>query len=110
MAKTKIDRKINRVVRKINKDLREDLFGNRFWIQQVKKSRDEDGLQYYLYMMRDRLEPNRDAYIGWIWGGSMFLASDFYKPINDFIVKSDFWSKYFNDETRYNRKLDTYYK
>ena len=49
MAKTKEDKRINKVVRNINKALAQDVFGNRFWIRQVRKTKGEDGLQYYLY-------------------------------------------------------------
>jgi hypothetical protein len=108
MAKTKVDKKMNRIVKSINKDLEQDVFKNRFWIRQVKKDRDEVGSQYYLYEMKDRLEPERDSYMSWLWGGSTFVKADFFEAINDFIIKSDFWSIYWKDESRYNRKLDWY--
>ena len=95
MSKSKTDKKVNRLVRNINKQLKADVFGDRFWVRQMQKAK-VDGMEYYLYEMKDRLEPNRDSIIaeGWIWGGSQFLTSHFYEAINDFIVKSDFWSKY----------------
>ena len=106
--KNKVDRKINRIVKRINKDLSEDVFKDRFWIRQVKKQIGEDGLRYYLYEMIDREEPERNSYIKWIWGSSPFISSEIYEGINDFIVKSDFWAKYWKDESRYNIKLDNY--
>lgn len=110
MAKTKQDKKINRIARELNKELEKDLFKDRFWVHQVKKSKGVDDLQYYLYELCDRLEPERNSIFncGWLWGGSIFLKSDFFEQMNDFIVKSDFWAKYWNDESRYNRELDTY--
>lgn len=110
MAKSKEERRINRIVRKINKQLQEDVFKDRFWIRQVRKQKDEDGFTYYLYEMIDRQEPDRNSIIpqGWLWGGSQFIASDLYEAINDFIVKSSFWSIYFNDPERYNSEIDIY--
>ena len=110
MAKTNVDKRMNRIVKKINKDLREDLFGDRFWIRQVKKvrSQEDKSMQYYLYEMIDRKQPERNSYIDWIWGESHFVVSDLFTAINDFIVRSDFWKDYFKDDTRYDIKLDTY--
>lgn len=110
MAKTKEDKRINKMVRNINKALAQDVFGDRFWIRQVRKTKGEDGLQYYLYEMRDRQEPKRNSLIsaGWIWGGSFFLYADFYEAINDFIVRSSFWSQYYNDPDRYSFDMDYY--
>ena len=110
MSKTKVDKKVNRLVKKINKQLKEDVFKDRFWIRQVQKTKTEDGTQYYLYEMRDRLEPNRNSLVshGWMRGDDLFLASHFYEAINDFIVRSSFWSIYFNDSERYNLDEDYY--
>lgn len=108
--KTKIDKRINNIAKKVNQQLKEDVFGNRFWVKQVRKFKSQDGLQYYLYELRDRLEPERNHIFtcGWLWGGSFFLTADFFEQVNDFIVKSDFWAKYWNDESRYNESLDFY--
>ena len=35
--KTKNDKKVNRTVRTLNKDLEKDIFGNRFWLRQYRK-------------------------------------------------------------------------
>lgn len=109
MSKNKTDKKINRIVKKINKQLQEDVFKDRFWIKQICKQR-VDGLNYYLYELKDRLEPERDSVFskGWLWGDSNFLISDFYNEINNFIVMSDFWSLYYKDPTRYDKDLDEY--
>lgn len=108
--KNKVDRRINKIVKNVNRKLKTDVFKDRFWIRQVKKAKGEDGLQYYLYEMRDRLEPNRNSIIekGWLWGESFFLYADFYEAINDFIVRSDFWAKYQNNENSYNKEMDYY--
>lgn len=113
MAKNKIDKKVNKIARQINKDLKKDVFGDRFWVRQVAKQRgDYEGCYYYLYELRDRLEPQRNSYFtcGWLWGSSQFLVSEFYEQVNDFIVKSDFWALHWNTPDRYDRKIDIYYK
>lgn len=109
MAKTNMDKKINRLVRNINKQLKEDVFGDRFWFRQVQKAT-SDGMQYYMYEMRDRLEPNRNSLVshGWIWGGSHFFASELFEAMNDFIVRSDFWANY--NGSPYDPDQDCYAK
>ena len=67
MSKTKTDKKVNRVIKRINKELREDVFKDRFYFRQVEKARGECNLQYYLYEMCDKLEPERNYIIPWIW-------------------------------------------
>lgn len=110
MSKNKMDRKVNRIAKRLNRELKADVFGDRFWVRQVAKQRSEEGMQYYLYELCDRLEPNRNSIFscGWLWGGSQFLVSDFFEQANDFIVKSDFWAKYHGDESRYDIQLDDY--
>lgn len=110
MSKTNLDKKVNRTVKAMNKTLKADVFGDRFWFRQVQKQKTEDGMQYYLYEMRDRLEPNRDSIVteGWIWGESRFFVSNLWEAMNDFIVKSSFWSIYYNDSSRYDYDLDNY--
>ena len=108
--KTKVDKKVNKIVKSINRQLKQDVFKDRFWIRQVQKQKNEYGMQFYLFEMRDRLEPNRNSIIaqGWIWGENRFLVSGLYEAINDFIIRSSFWSKYYNDSSRYNYDLDFY--
>ena len=110
MGKYKEDKRVNKIVKKINRDLKKDVFGDRFWLRQIKKQR-VDGLDYYLYEMKDRKDPRRDTPIrGWLWGGSQFLIGEFYEAINDFIIRSDFWSIYHNDPERYDKSIDYYLK
>jgi len=39
MSKTLIDKKVNRVIKKLNKQIKQDVFGNRFEARQLQKSR-----------------------------------------------------------------------
>ena len=106
--KTKVDKKVNKIVKSINRQLKQDVFKDRFWIRQVQKQKNEYGMQFYLFEMRDRLEPNRNSIIaqGWIWGENRFLVSGLYEAINDFIIKSDFWSLY--NGSIYDESMDDY--
>ena len=36
-----MDKKVNRIVKTLNKDLEKDVFGNRFWCRQVAKAREQ---------------------------------------------------------------------
>ena len=110
MGKTKTDKKVNKIVRQINKELREDVFKDRFSLHQLKKARGIDNMQYYLYEMRDREEPERNTIIPWVSGYSSFAYAKIMIELNNFIVFSNFWSKHWNDETRYNESLDKYKK
>lgn len=86
--KTKADRKVNRIIKKLNKQVREDVFGNRFYAHQLQKAR-LDGVSYYLYEFVD--SENKDAtLVKWF---NEFEMVRFYEPwrlMNDLIVESDF--------------------
>lgn len=76
MGKSKEDKRVNKIVQQINKELREDVFKDRFWVRQVAKQKTDYGFTYYLYEMIDNQEPNRNAYVtaGWIWGRKPILS------------------------------------
>ena len=63
--KTKMDKKVNHYVKRMNNELKHDVFKDRFEVRQVRKTRGEDGLQYYIYELRDNLQPERNKIIGW---------------------------------------------
>lgn len=91
--KDKADKKVNKIVRTINKQLAADVFKDRFWIRQAKKSREND-IKYYMFELRDRKQPFRNTLIrGWFSEFS-FLYFDLSKEVNNFIVTSDFWEDY----------------
>ena len=92
--KTKIDKKVNKKVRQFNKELKEDVFNGRFWVRQYQKAR-VDGVEYYLYELMDREQPERNKLVrGWLLGISPFFMSEIWDGMNTFIVKSDFWEQY----------------
>ena len=48
MSKSKVDKKINRKVREFNKELKRDIFNDRFELRQYQKAKLDD-MHYYLY-------------------------------------------------------------
>ena len=98
MGKTRMDKKVNRVARKLNKQLAEDVYGSRFQIRQIQKIRGLDNWSYYLYELVDNEQPERNRIIPWASGFSITTFSPLHIEMNDFIVKSDFWRKYYKKE------------
>lgn len=93
MKKSLDDRKVNRNVKKLNRELKNDVFGTRFEARQLKKSY-KDGIRYYLYELRDNLQPERNKIVGWENAFALYTFNKIWTEMNDFIVTSDFWSTY----------------
>ena len=89
----KICRKVNRRARQLNKQLTEDVFGNRFWVKQVQKQCKND-IHYFQYELRDRLQPERNKLLHWLSEFSLVTFNDLWLEMNDFIITSDFWKTY----------------
>lgn len=95
MKKSLYVKKVNRNIRKLNRQLANDVFGNRFWARQYQKARGEDGIDYFLYELCDREQPERNILInGWLNYWAICSSYKVWEAMNDFIVRSDFWSKY----------------
>ena len=103
-AKGKIRRKVRATVRHINRNLRKDVFRERFWIeiveQHIRPWSDNSGWEsYFRIAFHDRENPERD-YDYWfephfiIYSGLFAGGRHMDGDLNDFIVKSDFWEKY----------------
>ena len=104
--KTRAEKMVNKEAKRFNKDLKHDLFAGRFYIHQCKKSRC-DGTSWFLYELRDREQPERNCLIpGWL------NQYDFMRRVcmemNDFIICSDFWSKYNGHPEAYDKENDKY--
>jgi hypothetical protein len=96
--KTLTDKKVNRMVKLFNKELKQDVFKGRFWVRQYQKAR-VDGQNYYLYELMDREQPERNTLIReWLRGESHFFRGPIWEGMNDFIIKSDFWEKYWREK------------
>ena len=103
-AKDKIRRRVRATVRHINRNLRKDVFGDRFWIeiveQHIKPWPDNSGWEaYFRIAFHDRENPERD-YDYWfephfiIYSGLFSGGRHMDDDLNNFIVNSDFWEKY----------------
>ena len=92
--KTKTDKKVNRITKSINRQLEKDVFKDRFWIRQCKKTKNNCNVQCYLFELCDRKNPTRIYRTGWLWGDSEFLMKILLLEMNDFIISSDFWITY----------------
>ena len=93
MSKTKDDRLVNRNVKKLNRPLAQDVFGNRFYARRIRKSKG-DGVMYYMYELCDREQPNRNRIVPWETAFAIDILNKIWTEMNEFIVTSDFWEKY----------------
>ena len=93
MSTTKDDRLVNRNVKKLNRQLAQDVFGNRFYARQIRKSKG-DGVMYYMYELCDREQPNRNRIVPWETAFAIDILNKIWTEMNEFIVTSDFWEKY----------------
>ena len=87
----KICRKVNRRARQLNKQLAQDVFGNRFWVRQVQKQYKND-IHYFQYELVDNLQPERNRLLHWLTEFSLITFNDLWIEMNDFIITSDFWN------------------
>lgn len=106
MSKTNMDKKVNRYIKKVNKDLENDVFKDRFWLRQYQKGR-ADGMEYYLYELCDRLEPERNRVVKHWLNGCEALGYYLMRELNDFIITSDFWKLYWEErDMNKNKELN----
>lgn len=106
MKKGKDSKKVNRMVRRFNRQLRQDVFGNRFEIRQIQKAKG-DGLEWFRFELRDNEDPERNTDVDG-WFNVYSVDWKLFQAMNDFIVRSNFWAKWFNDESRYDKERDFY--
>ena len=95
MSKTLEAKKVNRIIKKINRDLQKDVYGDRFYCWQIQKSFG-DGIEYFRFKLTDKEQPERDYITYWFDTFEICKSNKMFWEINDFIIKSDFWSKYNN--------------
>ena len=92
MGKTKMDKKVNRVARQLNRQLTEDVYGSRFQIRQIQKTKGLDNWPYYLYELVDNEQPERNKIIPWTSGFS--ISSEVEKPFLSFSCINSSSSKF----------------
>jgi hypothetical protein len=91
--KSKDDRKVNRIAKRLNKVLAADVFGDRFTVHQLRKTKESYyDIAHYLYELRDKQEPTRNRLIGWV--NSYSASRELFLEMNDFIITSNFWELY----------------
>lgn len=89
MSKDKIDKKVNRKVKRFNKILREDVYKDRFYIKQWEKRKIND-MHYYIYCLYDKKYPNRIHITDWVSELEILKFNELEIRMNDFIITSDF--------------------
>lgn len=93
-----MDKKVNKTAKNLNRLVQRDVFGKRFEIRQYKKTCREE-VQYYMYQLIDNEQPERNEIIGkWMTGFEIVEFHTLNIEMNNFIVNSDFWSKYRKSE------------
>ena len=95
MSKTLEAKKVNRIIKKINRSLQEDVFKDRFYIYQIQKSFG-NRIEYFRFKLTDKEQPERDYTTYWFDTFEICKLNKMFWEINDFIIKSDFWNKYNN--------------
>lgn len=93
MKKSNDAKKVNRNVRKLNRQLKADVFGDRFEARQFKKSRVGE-VEYFMYKLIDHVQPERNIIIPWETAFSIYRFNAIWIAMNDFIVSSNFWQEY----------------
>lgn len=87
-------KQVNRNAKALNRQIRNDVFGDRFEIRQYQKSR-VDGIDYFLYELRDNEQPERNEVIPhWLNYWEICRSQKLFWYMNDFIIHSDFWEQY----------------
>lgn len=93
--KTKYDKKVNQSSRKLNRQLRNDVFQDRFSVVQKRKQGYKDCHEYhiYLYEFLDKKCPERN-FEKWLTESEILISCKLFKLMNDFIITSDFWNTF----------------
>lgn len=106
MKKSKQAKQVNSIIKKLNRSLQRDVFGNRFYVRQIQKAR-VGGIDYFRFEMIDNEEPIRNTDIDG-WCSVYDVSRKVFWAVNDFIIYSNFWAKWFNDPDRYDEDKDFY--
>lgn len=106
-SKRNLKRKIRRVVRVLNKRMREDVFKDRFWIEIIQSDicpwDDNSGWDAHFRIAFHDNENHERDFTRWyephfiIYSGMFAGGNHVDSDLNDFIVNSNFWREYRND-------------
>ena len=102
MAKSLIDKKVNRAVRRLNRELQKMFLEDRFMARQVRKTRGRRWINVlFLYEFLDKECPERNyMYHGWLSEYNVIIMNTIWMEMNNFIIHSDFWEKYYQKHPR----------
>ena len=95
MSKTLETKKVNKCIKKLNKQLQKDVFKDRFYCWQIKKSLKE-GIEWFQFKLTDKKQPERNYITKWFSAFEICEFAKLYLEMNDFIIDSNFWSIYKN--------------
>lgn len=93
--KSKSDKKVNRLVKSLNRQIRNDVFGDRFSLLQVFKTGKYDCHDYHVFLYRfiDKKHPDRN-FEKYFDEGEILIQKKLYIEMNEFIILSDFWNTF----------------
>ena len=94
--KNKDDKRVNESVKRMNKIIRADVYGNRFEARQIEKTRYTDchDIHCYRYLLIDNEQPERNRMTKVYNVFEICNSNKLWIEMNDFIVDSDFWKKH----------------
>lgn len=104
--KSKSDKKVNRLVKSLNRQIHTDVFGDRFSVLQVSKTGYYDCHDYHIYLYRfiDKKQPERN-FEKLFSEGEILIQKALYIDMNEFIVSSDFWNTFDRESYFKNRAM-----
>ena len=92
----KTQKEVNKIIRGLNKELKEDCFAGRFEYRQIGRKYFNDDDWYssiYKIEFRDNEDPSRNK-VGYYNKYDILYGWDFFNMMNDLIIESDFWDKW----------------
>lgn len=85
---------VEKSIRKLNKHLKKDIYGKRFYAK-ITKSQFQNGVGYYLFTLYDREQPERNEESdSWYNVFEICKWHCVWREMNEFIVRSNFWENY----------------
>lgn len=99
LNRKKHQRRLNRYIKRVNKMVSDDVFGNRFYIHQRQSFwhpyEDRSGGDLWVEIeVVDRKTGNYKSYYDTDNYLCYFNGNRLFKIMNDFIINSDFWEEY----------------
>lgn len=103
--KTSADKRVNRAMKALNRQLKRDVYGDRFELKMVSKNGASWSRSYHWYeiLLKDNERPERNEIV-WLSETDILVGVGLYRKMNDFIVYSDFWPEYWEKKKKENLK------